>query len=193
MRIVVRPGMLAALLVGLSGCATTIVPPRPVDEPASVFVVDHGYTATLVLPDAYGTVRYAYGDWAYYGRANRGVLQAAVALFWPTRATLGRKQLSAEPVEADIRSRVGVRVEAMHEVVVERARARALADRLDAYFQAHADQMVVNPPAELRFVPAEPRYHLLRNSNHAVAHWLEAMGAEVRGVPVGSRWRVVER
>lgn len=185
--------MLVVLVLSFSGCATTIVPARSVEAPVSVFVLDHGYSASLVLPAEYDTVRYAYGDMTYYGRGGRGVSQAMSALFWPTQAALGRKQLSAEPRAAELRRQVGVRIEAMHEVVVARACARALARRLNARFQAKADQMVVNPSAGLRFVPMEPDYHLLHNSNHAVAHWLEEMGAEVRGQPIGSRWRVVDR
>lgn len=192
--------LVALALAALASCTATIVPPRQVHEPRTVYLLDHGRTSSLVLPHNDGFIRYAYGEHRWYALEETGPLRAFGAMLWPTQGTLGRKRLAIPPSgstseaaeEASIRSDVRVPIEAVYPVRVEAERVaglrEALADRFDA---AAAEATVVHTPArDLRFVPASPRYHLLHNSNHATADWLEQLDCEVRGPTVLSKWRV---
>jgi len=183
--------LLAALAVLLSGCAALVVPPEPPPEARPVFLLDHGRHATLVLshPDG-GLVRYAYGDLAYYGHNRVGLWRALAAVAWPTPGGLGRRELEAPASPAGVRQAVAVPIEAVHVLVVAADRAAALGARLDARFARGYPQRRFNPWYDLVFVPDPAPYWLGNNSNLRVAAWLEALGVEVRGGPLWSRWTV---
>lgn len=184
--------MIATLLLLMGGCTTTtVVAPADVDDPATVYLLDHGRTSSLVLPAGDHMVRYAYGDWRYYALRQRGLGRGAAALLWPTDATLGRKRMAAPATPQNIRERVRSGIEAMHAVGVSKARVEALRERLDATWEAGSDEAVVNVLNDLVFVPHPADYHTFHNSNHAVANWLEMLGAEVKGSAANSDWRVV--
>ena len=185
-------GAVVLMLIGLAGCTATIVPPAQVSEPRTVYLLDHGRTSSLVLPTDDGMIRYAYGEYRWYALEHTGALRASGAMLWPTQATLGRNVIDATTGPATIHRHVRVGIDTIHSVEVEAEHVRELLDRLADEFDAGAaaDRVVFTPARDLAFVPTTPRYHLFHNSNHASAHWLEALGCEVRGPTVLSTWRV---
>ncbi|MGD8699334.1 MAG: hypothetical protein PVJ43_08595, partial [Gemmatimonadales bacterium] len=63
-RTAASPRLLATTGLVITACTNVIVPPAEPLAPQTVFVIDHGRHASLVLPapDS-GLVRYAFGDW----------------------------------------------------------------------------------------------------------------------------------
>lgn len=83
------------------GCTAVVQSPRELRDPVPTFLLDHGRTSSLVIPDeAGGLIRYGYGDWSYYALRHMGFFNAVAALFWPTPAALGRYPFSG-PVRQD--------------------------------------------------------------------------------------------
>jgi hypothetical protein len=193
-RWIVRAVLLA--LVGVlaikAGCATTVVPPAAVDDPLRVYLVDQGRHASVVLPRAEGTlVEYTYGDWEWYAENKTGFFNALNALFIPSRGALGRREIERIPDDpADLRRTLFA--EEVFPLTVERGRAGRLLERLDRQYEANLGTRLYNPEYQLDFVHHPTRYHVLRNSNHMVAAWLEDLECETRGWTVLSRWKVVE-
>lgn len=176
------------------GCTTTILLPRAPNAPTPVFVLDHGHTSSLVLPDVEGDLlRYAYGDLNYYALGNDGAHRAAVALFWPTQGVLGRKRLSGPPESAAVKREVRSRIEQLHELRVEREQVDRLRVRLEQVFANQQQTLVANESVGLAFVHYPEPYSYLHNSNHAVATWLRELGCRVDGPAVYARWRVKEQ
>lgn len=175
------------------GCTTTIVPPRHVDRPASVFVLDHGHTSSLVLPDPdRHLLRYAYGDLNYYALNNDGPHRAAVALLWPTQGVLGRKRFAGPAERAAVERGVGSSVEHLYELRVEQESVGRLRTRLEAVFDDQQETLVENELVGLVFVHYPETYSYFHNSNHAVAGWLRELGCRVEGPAIYSRWRIQE-
>lgn len=173
------------------GCTTTIVPPRSTDEPTTVFVLDHGHTTSLVLPDASGDLlRYAFGDLNYYALGNDGAHRAAVALFWPTQGVLGRKRFAGPAESAAVERGVRSGIRQLHELQVERGRVDRLRTRLEQVFHEQRETLVVNESVDLTFVHYPQTYSYFYNSNHAVVDWLRELGCRVEGPAVYARWRV---
>jgi hypothetical protein len=187
-------GLMAVGLLMLAvplACTTTIRPPVQPADPVSVYVLDHGFTATLAVTAADGgLVRYAYGDWNYYALANTSVVDGLLALFWPTQGTLGRAPLPAAADGEAVREQTDAG--GVHEVRVERLAAERLVARLNDAYEARRDTEVENAPYGMWFVRQDPDYTYFHNSNHAVAGWLEELGCEVRGPAFVSRWRVTD-
>jgi hypothetical protein len=91
----------ALLALALSGCAATIVPPSLPEDPAPVYVLDHGRHNSLVLVVADDRVmRYALGEWAWYAERETGFGRSLQALFKPTPSALARARLLG-PAEPD--------------------------------------------------------------------------------------------
>lgn len=182
---------LAALALAvplLVGCASTIVAPCGSPPRQTVYVLDHGRTSSLALPDETGGfVRYVYGDWRWYALNETTVLVGAAALLWPTRGALGR---AASPSRITPDAGAPVAYEQLHVLEVETQRVRELRRRLDALFSANAHDRVHNALYDLDFVPYPRRYSVLHNSNHVIVAWLEELGCEVQGIPLWSAWRV---
>jgi hypothetical protein len=181
---------LAVILLGVS-CRATILPPHAPGDPVDVFVLDHGRHTSLVLPrEGGGLVRYSYGDWKFYALRQDGPREGTSAVLWPTEAALGRREMTAQPREADLRRELRVGVQELLSLRLERAAVRELRDELEALFAARLDGRVLNLEYDLEFVPHPRRYHLFHNSNHMVAHWLRRLGCEVRGPTVLAAWRI---
>jgi hypothetical protein len=184
--------LLLALLLSLGGCATQVTPPAQVQMPAKVFVLDHGRHTSLVLSTAEdGLVRYAYGDWRFYAERDTGLPGAIAALLWNTPAALGRREFPGPPTADIVRARIPLKIEALYEIEVERARVDALRAELDAIFAA-ADQVRETPETHLFFAPHPRAYNLRHNSNTAIAHWLEQLGCETRGPAILAKWAFVQ-
>jgi hypothetical protein len=190
---------LAALMLGLvstPGCVTVLVPPAAhrLQDPVAVYVLDHGRTPSLVLPDGRGggMTRYAYGDWNWYALEKRRLLDGIAALFLPTRGAVGRKDLPGPPTPAGVREQVPIPIDHLHVLLVEREAALRLRTRLDRIFEQNQQTLVFNEADGLEFVHHPRRYCALSNSNHALADWLREIGVRVRGPAAFSRWAVVE-
>ncbi len=176
--------VLALAVPVLVGCATTIVAPCGSPPRQTVYVLDHGRTSSLALPDeAGGFVRYVYGDWRWYALNETTVAVGIAALLWPTQGALGR---AASPS----RFTADGAYERLHVLEVEAQRLRALRQRLDALYSANAHSRVHNALYDLDFVPYPRPYSALHNSNHVIAAWLEELGCEVRGPALWSEWRM---
>lgn len=180
-------------LLILAGCSAVIVPPEPVHHPVSVFVLDHGRHASLVLPleeEHPGSVRYSYGDWDYYALGRTGLASGLRALLMPTPAALGRQALGRAPAPAEMQQWLLVEIEAVHEIRVEAAASRRLRAELEALFAASDNAAHYRADYDVHFVPHPEPYTLWNNSNRMIVRWLEALGCEMRGRPVLSDWRV---
>ncbi len=178
--------------VWLGGCgATLITPPEKLQEPTPVFVLEHGWTSSLVLPAADGSLyRYAYGDWAYYAERKTGSGAGLAALLWSTPAALGRKQMAGPATVASVLHQVKVPIDALHFLQVEQRRVTALLERLDGYFD-RAPYHRPTPEVDLIFVPHPVPYSLRHNSNQVLADWLVELGCRLDDRPVLSGWKVL--
>jgi hypothetical protein len=174
----------------LGGCATRVVPPANLQEPAAIFILDHGRHTSLVVSTPEGTlVRYAYGDWRYYAERRTGPGYAFAALLWRTEAALGRRAMPGPATAAGVRSHVPLVIVSLYEIEVERARIEELRAQLDAIFDA-AERVRETPETHLFFVPHPRAYNLRNNSNSVIADWLEKLGCEVSGPAILARWRI---
>lgn len=191
--------MILIALISLSlgwmfGCTATIVPPAHVQQPARVFVLDHGYTSSIVLPDENeaGMIRYAYGDWNYYALTNRGIFDAIAALGWSTPATLGRKHLPGGMDRTTIEQNVFIGISHTYEIIVEHNRIAPLREKLDTLFEQNIDTLHVSRANDLSFVHHPRPYNLFYNSNHFTADALRQLGCDVNGPTILSNWKVAE-
>ncbi len=156
-----------------------------------MLLVDHGRHASLVLPGPdSGSVRYSYGDWKYYALRKTGIIETSSAALWQTQAALGRRELSEPPTAAGVHRSVRVGVEAVYELTVEAEATGRLRRRLDGLFRANLATRVYNAAYDLEFVHHPRPYTATYNSNTVVALWLRALGCQVRGPLLFSRWRV---
>lgn len=178
--------------LSLAGCATTIFPPPAVSEPTKIGVLDHGRHASLIVavPGEATMVRYSYGDWQWYALRETGATEATSAVFGPTQAALGRRQL-AGPLSPDVVQRqVRVPIEAAIFLDVEAAAVRALIARLDGIFAENMSTRIYNEAYDLEFVHYPDPYSISHNSNRLVAEWLTALGCRVEGPAIiVSNWR----
>jgi hypothetical protein len=189
-----QPHVLAsavALALTGAGCTARIQPPASPDQPTTAYVLDHGTTASLVLPAGEKAVRYAHGDWRYYAQGHRGPSGATHALLWPSAGTLGRKPLGDVSSSEAVRVAVGVDVDEIYPVDVSRDRAETLSADLAAAHRAGKPH-TFNPQAGLHFARVEHGYHFFNNSNHAVARWLERLACEITGPVVLSNWQLAD-
>ena len=176
----------------LGGCVTTIIPPAEPLQPTAVFVVDHGRTASLVIPRADGSMlRYAYGDWNYYALGKTDLAHGIAALLWPTQGALGRAELEGPVTLPSVRRQVSS-IEYVHPVSVAEARVRAFEQDMEELYRSALDTQVHNTAYGLSFVHHPKPYTYFGNSNHAVAEWLRTLGCTTRGLAFHSRWRVQE-
>ncbi len=180
-----------ATMMALGGCAHTVVPPSEVERPSEIFLLDHGRTSSLVLPDGDALVRYAYGEWDWYVRNRTGVVHGSGALFVGSEAALGRRRVEADPNLAAVRAAVAVPVESAWAIEVPADEARALATELGRLFERRPHEPVENPRVALQFVPHPDAYSLGHNSNHVTASWLRRMECRVDTNGPLSRWRVL--
>jgi hypothetical protein len=184
---------LIACALCLAGCATVVIPPADLHDPAPVFVLDHGQHSSLVLPAEGGRmVRYSYGDWDYYALRKVTPVHGLRAILWPTQAALGRRELPGPPQPGSVERQVRVVTERMFIVHVEAGAVRRLREELDAVFRAGLGTLLYNEVYDLEFVEHPVPYTFRYNSNYVVAEWLRKLGCEVRGNPVLPNWKIVE-
>lgn len=188
-----RAGILVGTLACASGCTTVIVPPAGVVEPATVYVVDMGYHASLVVPgETEGSLtEYAFGEWGWYAEGRRGWWRVPGIMVWPSPGALGRRDMSDGTAGLEgLRAATGA--EAVLPVVVERARVAAWRAGMEGAWGRARDAHGVtrNPEHPLEFVAWDERYWVFHTCNAAVAAWLGELGCEVRGWTVTSSFEV---
>ncbi|SFR42436.1 hypothetical protein SAMN05216203_0181 [Marinobacter daqiaonensis] len=185
----VRPVHLAIVVAAISGCANHVTVPEDPASPVQAYLVNHGRHASLVLPDPDGQWRrYVHGEWRWYALDETGPLRAMQAILWPTQATIGRGTLDRSPETG--RPLPGI-PEGYAEAIgfqVSQSRVTALRDRLDAYFE-NPEKRHYQPRYGLEFVPFPKDYWFMHQSNEVIAHWLRALGLEVRGPTLFSDWK----
>jgi hypothetical protein len=175
----------------LCGCAATVVPPQHATDPVQVGVLDHGqHTSLIVEIPGNGMRRYSYGDWRWYALRQTGPLEATSAVFWPSKAGLGRKQLPGPFSPAAVAREVRVPIEHALYFRVAAGDVRGLVDRLDRIYHANFAERVDNRAYDLVFVPYPEPYWIFHNSNQMVAAWLEQLGCQVEGPALFAIWRL---
>ncbi|UCC72919.1 MAG: hypothetical protein JSV86_21665 [Gemmatimonadota bacterium] len=191
---VARRLVAVSAVIGLlfcQACTTVIMPPVVPDEPRTVFLLDHGRHASLALPGRDGgVVRYSYGDWRYYAQVNTGLSEASAAVLWPSRAGLGRRELSGPPTAAAVRRQLLVWVEGIYELVVDSQEIEALRARLDSIYEANLETRIYNAAYDLEFVHHPSAYWVFHNSNQVIARWLKELDCRVGGPVLLSNWKV---
>lgn len=174
----------------LGGCATAVIAPVDPARPVSVYLLDHGRHTSLVLPSATGgLVRYAYGDWTWYAQSQPGFVAGLRALFCPSRAALGRWELAGGRSVSELRASLGVGVEHIHVIEVDRRAVARLRAALDEIYRS-ARERLSNPQMQLDFVEHPDPYTAFHNSNRVVASWLEALDCEIEGSALFARWHL---
>lgn len=184
---------LVAAVILLTGCVGTVTRPdsESIQQPRPVYLVDHGRHASLVLTrDDETMVRYLYGEWRWYALQETGFFRVFPTLFFPTQATLGRRELAGPPAESAIRRQVPVVIQKVHELPAGAERIDELERRLNKRFEANIETRHYNADYDLEFVHDPVDYTIFYNSNHVVADWLRELGIEITGNPVWGRWRV---
>lgn len=181
--------ILASALV-LGACSATVRLPPPPQEPRPVVFFQHERHSSLVVHDQAGVPwRFAFGEWGWYVEQRRGAGGAVRALLRDSPAALGRARLEADAPHG-WQPQVGSRITAQTAFDAEAARVDALLGSLQARFaQGLGDPRWV-PELRLEVVADPQPYRLGHNSNHEVAAWLQALGAQVDGSPAIGRWRV---
>ena len=178
-----RRRLLPLALLLLVGCTSTVRPPLgPLEDPVTVFLVREARHSGLVLPqEGFGYVEYGYGEWEWYAMEADSWYRVFPAVLWPTRGTLGRRTSAAED-ELELRERWWwLELESFR---VERARADALRDRLDAAFESRLDELHHSKAYGIDFVPSDDGYWCLFNCHDSMTDWLREIGCEVGRVPI---------
>jgi hypothetical protein len=179
-------------ILSIVACTTRITPPVTGDRRA--VLVDHGRHASLILERADGTlVRYAYGDWRFYAEGRDGVWNGLRALFWPTRAALGRQEFRSELAPEALRGHLP---DGAEEILILRVPAPALErleQELEILYWEETGARLENADYGLTFVPHPDSYWALNNSNQQVARWLRQLEVTVDGQGIWSRWELKEK
>jgi hypothetical protein len=188
------PCWVVPLLLAVSGCGATIVPPPapPRTAAAPVLIADYGYHSTLILPRAGGNglVEYAYGDWTYFGHNKKSVLTALQALLASDQATLGRRMLDRLPNQPGLEQATGAISVIRFDAPADRV--RQLERELEERFSTNLDSLIYSPAHGLFFVKDDQRYGVAHNCNHFTAEWLERLGCRIEGWAVTSKFRLKE-
>lgn len=199
--------LVAVVVVGLAGCAMRVDPPVGVHEPTTVYLADYGYHASVLLPRDDGMLsEFAFGQWEWFALNHCEWYHALGIALLPSPGTLGTRIVAPPRDETAVtRPATGPRpcgvcgqcpADAQHarnefaaalwaqEVFalrVERSRAAALRDRLQAEYDAARETEVYNPQVRLTLVRTKKVYWHHQNCNSVVGVWLEALGCRVTG------------
>ncbi|MBK8915000.1 MAG: hypothetical protein IPM64_10445 [Phycisphaerales bacterium] len=177
------------LIVAAGGCAYHVSPPAAVQEPATAYVADLGYHASLLLPaEDGGYVEFAYGQWRWFALNEDRWFDAIGAMLIPQRGALARRMLVAPESARELGAAVGA--ETVLAIVVEAERAAALRGRLNRRWEQAAQTAHYNPMIGMTLVHDPGDYSALHNCNSVVAQWLRELGCRVRGGAVWADFRM---
>ena len=183
--------LIIPLILMLTGCSGRITPPESPEIPRAVFVLDHGQHSSLIIEDKQGDLaRYSYGDWRYYAEGKTGIFSGVRAIFVPTKAALGRKQLSGPATPENIHEQVKIAVLSIVSLEAEASAVDALQQKLDTVYQQNQASRIYRQDFDLEFVHYPMTYSVLNNSNQVIGQWLTELGSEIEGWPLLSNWQV---
>ena len=171
----------------------TITPPAQPAEPTSVFLVDYGRHASLLLPraEAGRSVEYSFGEWAWYAEDRDQWYRVPATLFWPTPGALARNERSVEAnLEAVVEETRGEGVTEVIEILAPGENVRRLVERLDDRYERNLDSEYAPYAGGRTFVHDDREYHLFYGCNQALTRWLEDLDCEVSGVTVLADFRL---
>ena len=175
------------LFLLLPSCAIHVTPPPSPADPTTVYVVDHGDTARLLLPREDDPeapfVEYAYGDWKWYARDQGNPLYGMIVFFVPTQGTLARREYASDPHDS-------LWGEHILPIDVERTRAEALVRSLDERFQSEIDTLHVNESRGLDFVKDDRGYWVFNQSSTTIARWLRELGCKTSGFAIKANFKL---
>jgi hypothetical protein len=186
----IRLLLLLVLCLSGVGCAPTkIVPPPPSGDDIPVFITDYGRHSSLLLRAPAGHYNeYAFGDFNWFALNRTGVCDGARALLWSAGATVGRRQLELiddpDAVASDTQAAKVIRIKA------PRAKVYALVDQLDTKYFARHHTITYNPASSMWFVRWREPYNGCHNCNHLTARWLRALGCDIQGLAIFSKFRI---
>ncbi len=181
------PGLLGMLLatvvvLGHSGCTSTIEPPSDPRDPVTVFLRKEARHKALLLPgEIGGFVEYGFGDYDWYALRKDRWYHAFDTVLWPTKGTLGRKSLAAIDV-AGLQAHYPYST--LFPIVVGGDEATRLRRRLAEQYADHGDGEIYNHTYDLFFVEHDDRFWFLHNCHDAMAAWLRELGCSVSFAPV---------
>ena len=175
-----------------AGCTTTIIPPPPSGDDVPVFVTDYSRHSSILLPAPEGHYNeYAFGDFNWFALSHTTAGDAIHAVFASAGSTLGRRQLkltdNIDAVVHDTDAETVIRLKA------PRAKVNQLREQLDADFFARHDTVTYNPDSGMWFVRSREPYRGWHNCNHLTARWLRALGCDIRGTAMFSKFRISPR
>ena len=191
----VRFGLAFMVLVGiyaaLGGCVSSVTAPPAPDDPVQVFLRFEALHKGLILPsESGGHVEYGFGEHGWYALMQDRWYHVFGTVLIPTRATLGRRLLTAADYQALM---AAYPYSKLHALTVSAARARDLGDELAAEYDAHAGNEIYNRAYRLHFVESDDSYWFLYNCNDAIADWLRRLDCSVSFVPIRLGLRIVPK
>jgi hypothetical protein len=176
-------------LLGLLGCAWTVVPPERVADPVPVFVSEYGRHSRLALPDrTVAFLEYGFGEWNFYGLEKQDAFSGLRAITGLGAGAFSRRELPYTLIDYEfIRAAGSAR---SVRLLVEHTLADDLRGELERRWRSNAAVTVVRARDQIPVSRDREAYHLFDNSNHAVARWLERLGCRIRGSPITSNFKV---
>ena len=183
--------LILLLALVCTGCTTTVIPPRDVADPTTVYLTDYGRHSSLLLRDPESKLlkEYAFGDWNWFAINKNTSGDAVEALLFSAGSTLGRRYLDAEDDIGDVKLKTTA--ETISAFTASRAKVNRLMTRLDDIFASHQKTVTYNALMGLWFVRTPDSYSAWHNCNHVTTRWLHSLGCETRGLGAFSKFKVL--
>jgi hypothetical protein len=181
----------AVLLLCLSGCSTTVIPPRHPVDPVTVYLTDYGRHSSLVIPTAPGRYNeYAFGDWDFFARGKTRWWIAVRAMLRSPQATLGRRHvnIAADEPDAVVRERLGCA--RLMKFNASRHAVAVLSMNLERPFRVATTLPVTSDYSMLEHVIDDEHYWGCHNCNHVTARWLRQLDCQIQGLAIFSSFHV---
>ena len=174
--------LIAAAVLLLCGCVSTVQPPEHPADPVEVFLTEEGIHRGLVLPRTSGYVEYGYGEWDWYVMGCNEWYHVFDTVLWPTQGALGRR--SYDDPRAEFKG------ERLTPIQAGRAAVEALLEELDTLYESAKGSEVYNESTRMHFVRISPGFWCFLNCSDATAAWLRRLGCHVSWVPIRGGFRV---
>jgi hypothetical protein len=181
--------VVGVLVLPQAGCSARIIPPAAPPRPQTVLVTDYGKHSSLVLPDGSGhLVEFAFGDWNWFAMGETHWYGVFEALFWSHGSTMGIRHLHFNADADQLAGRIGCLT--VLRIDVDAPDVEKLREQLAHRIDQHLSTMIYNPAYNYDFVRDDEHYSLWNNCNHLTARWLVALGCEIEGEPITSKFTV---